>query len=65
MLERRLEQGDELLLVAGERPGDERRARRDRLHAEVERRDRVLLAGLAAEVGVRSAVAENCPLVRP
>ena len=52
VLERGLEQRDQLLLVAGERPRDERGAAGDRLQAEVERRDRVLLAGLAAEVGV-------------
>ena len=45
VLEGRLEQGDELLLVAGERPGHERGAADDRLHAEVERGDGVLLAG--------------------
>ena len=38
-----LDQGDELLLVAGERAGDERRAGGDGLEAEVEGGDRVLL----------------------
>ena len=45
VLERGLEQRDELLLVAGERPGHERGPADDRLQAEVERRDGVLLAG--------------------
>ena len=58
----RLEQGDELLLVAGERAGDERRAGGDRLQAEVERRDRVLLARLAAEVGVQVGGGRELPL---
>ena len=62
MRQGRLEQGDELLLVAGERAGDERRAGGDRLQAEVERRDRVLLARLAAELGVHVGGGRELPL---
>ena len=53
VLERRLQERDHLLLVAGERPRDERGAADDRLDAEVERGDVVRLAGRPPEVRVQ------------
>ena len=64
-LKRGLEQGNELLLVAGERPGHERGPADDRLHAEVERRHGVRLAGGPAEVGVQVGRGRELALGQP
>ena len=66
VLEGGLQERDHLLLVAGERPRHERGPADDRLGAQVERRQcRWPRRSARRRCWFRSAVAENCPLVRP